>query len=200
MIKEEPNDAIDINGKRLLDSKGHGMVKVCENEDNDNDDAMRELLELRSIPGHKQRILAPSSGRKPKPPPSPITSQIFKAHIPPSTLQGTIPKPNASSGSGSSNPKLLRGEDISTASGSENDEIIATKPSPLAPEACLVCSVINNSAALTCMVCSNVLKPEFVPDSWRCKGPDCKTTKYVNAGDVGVCGICDTRKDSANDT
>jgi hypothetical protein len=31
VIKPEPDDAVDINGKRLLDRKGHGMVSKSGN-------------------------------------------------------------------------------------------------------------------------------------------------------------------------
>lgn len=40
--------ALDIDGKDLRDSKGHRMVKVCEDEDSADHDAQRELRELQS--------------------------------------------------------------------------------------------------------------------------------------------------------
>lgn len=40
--------ALDIDGRDLRDSKGHRMVKVCEDEDSENHDAQRELRELQS--------------------------------------------------------------------------------------------------------------------------------------------------------
>jgi hypothetical protein len=48
------------------------------------------------------------------------------------------------------------------------------------------------------MVCSNVLKPEFVPGCWRCKSLTCQDSKFINAGDVGSCGVCSARKCSNN--
>ncbi|EEY19780.1 conserved hypothetical protein [Verticillium alfalfae VaMs.102] len=45
-IKHE--DAIDLNGQRLLDKDGRGMIKVCEDENPDGQDAQQELQELRS--------------------------------------------------------------------------------------------------------------------------------------------------------
>ncbi|RXG43367.1 hypothetical protein VDGE_03051 [Verticillium dahliae] len=44
-IKRE--DAIDLNGQRLLDKDGRGMIKVCEDENPDDQDAQQELQELR---------------------------------------------------------------------------------------------------------------------------------------------------------
>lgn len=38
--------AVDINGKKLLDGKGRGMIKVCEDENPEDQDAQRELREL----------------------------------------------------------------------------------------------------------------------------------------------------------
>ncbi|CRK11269.1 hypothetical protein BN1723_009350 [Verticillium longisporum] len=46
-IKRE--DAIDLNGQRLLDKDGRGMIKVCEDENPDDQDAQQELQELRSV-------------------------------------------------------------------------------------------------------------------------------------------------------
>ncbi|KAI0140808.1 WLM domain-containing protein [Pestalotiopsis sp. NC0098] len=42
------SDAIDINGKQLLDGKGHRMIKVCEDENPEDGDAQNELQELQS--------------------------------------------------------------------------------------------------------------------------------------------------------
>lgn len=45
-------DAIDINGERLLDRKGQGMVKVCENAglvDNDSKMELNELLRFSNL-------------------------------------------------------------------------------------------------------------------------------------------------------
>ncbi|KAK4205324.1 WLM domain-containing protein [Triangularia verruculosa] len=39
-------DAIDIDGKKLLDGKGKGMIKVCEDENPEDQDAQDELREL----------------------------------------------------------------------------------------------------------------------------------------------------------
>lgn len=40
-------DAVDVDGSKLLDGKGRGMVKVCEDEDADDPDARNELSQLR---------------------------------------------------------------------------------------------------------------------------------------------------------
>ncbi|KAK0632398.1 WLM domain-containing protein [Immersiella caudata] len=42
-------DAIDLNGKRLVDAKGRGLIKVCEDESPDDRDAQKESLELQGF-------------------------------------------------------------------------------------------------------------------------------------------------------
>lgn len=60
--------------------------------------------------------------------------------------------------------------------------------------ACSACSVVNEDDAILCMVCANVLKPDKMPNAWKCSGSTCGGLTYQNAGDVGVCGICGQRK------
>ncbi|XDG06818.1 hypothetical protein ABKA04_006433 [Annulohypoxylon sp. FPYF3050] len=42
----EDEGATDINGRRLVDTKGHGLIKVCEDENIKDEDARNELKEL----------------------------------------------------------------------------------------------------------------------------------------------------------
>ena len=146
-IKPEPDDAIDINGQRLTDTHGRGMVKVCEDEDKNDDDAKRELLELQSIPGHSQQYFSKNSVKKE---PTSSGSSLPSAKV---TSQGQTVKPQKSS------------------------HVPASKPRNEQPPNC-----------------ANVLRPEFVVGAWRCKSSACKDSKYVNAGDVGLCGVCGARK------
>ncbi|EON65140.1 hypothetical protein W97_04377 [Coniosporium apollinis CBS 100218] len=46
-----PNEvaALDLDGKAMLDTRGHGLVKVCEGEDGDAEDARREMVELQEL-------------------------------------------------------------------------------------------------------------------------------------------------------
>ncbi|CZT03005.1 hypothetical protein WAI453_012226 [Rhynchosporium graminicola] len=206
-IKPEPDDAIDINGERLTDKRGRGMVKVCEDEEKDDDDAKRELLELQSIPGHSQRYLSKGVIKS-------ESSSSTSSKIKPKVLKPEAAMPKSSI----SNAKLLKpapkpepeksrqtpGETPKQAPNGANSSSIATrapkggdldyqKP-PVHTGTCPVCSVDNEPNALTCMVCANVLKPDFVAGSWQCKSSICKDGEYTNAGDVGVCGVCGNRK------
>ena len=54
-------DALDLDGKRLVDGKGRGMVKVCEDEDPGDGDAKNELLELQSF-GRRGKTADPGRG------------------------------------------------------------------------------------------------------------------------------------------
>ena len=67
--------------------------------------------------------------------------------------------------------------------------------SPVADRlSCNVCSLSNESGCFTCAACSNVLRPQLVPDHWRCSSEICRDSGYINAGDFGMCGICGLEK------
>lgn len=195
VIKTEPDDAIDIDGKRLVDSKGHGMVRVCEDEDKDDDDAKRELEELQTLPRRSQQSLS-FKGVETRDPPSSTTGARSSR---PAESSKPLTKITQQPGLAKAKGPLMRHERAEESSVSSTTEIEKsnklTKPRSLVTGgACPVCSVENDTTALACMVCSNVLKPEFVPNSWRCRSSTCKDGNYINAGDVGLCGICATRK------
>ncbi|KAK6843454.1 hypothetical protein PG987_004314 [Apiospora arundinis] len=48
----------DANGRQILDRKGHRMIKVCEDENPDAQDAQQELRELQSSMGPAPRVHA----------------------------------------------------------------------------------------------------------------------------------------------
>ena len=192
-IKSEPDDAVDMNGKPLLDTQGRHMVKICKEEDKDDEDAKLELWELQnmgdvnaarrdfrpSLPSHTELEPAPAHPSKPpgrsekekkdKPSPDP------RAQKPSKSLQ-TIRKETHSQ------PQTKPQTDTRTETQQTNTFT------------CPICSVSNEPAALTCSVCANVLHPDFAPNSWRCQSETCRDSSYINAGDVGMCGVCGTRK------
>ncbi|KAK5713931.1 hypothetical protein LTR17_017358 [Elasticomyces elasticus] len=59
---------------------------------------------------------------------------------------------------------------------------------------CSICSLENDRSATICLACSNVLKPALMKDHWRCASQTCAGNKYLNAGDVGRCGLCGGQK------
>jgi hypothetical protein len=222
VIKPEPDDAIDINGERLLDNKGHGMVsirgsldypgdfkslpirllillqvRVCEDEDKDDKDAKNELQELLNIPSRSQRpshqmwsfkrmetsdVLSPSTPAASSRPPEALKGSIQNIQ-PPTRPKAKEPLENGG-GKESGAPTIVK------------DEVTkSTVPQSSNPKgSCPVCSIVNEKQALTCVVCANVLKPNFVPGSWRCKSSTCEFSQYINAGDVVLCGVCEERK------
>ena len=195
-IKAEPDDAVDIDGKRLVDSKGHGMVRVCNDEDQDDDNVKNELRELQSMHSQPRASQPTKEGSRLKQAASSISSQASKTKKtsePPRESGGS--KPSQPTGPKTSTSKDTGTHSSRTESKKENTPPTVTKPLALYVEAkCPTCSFFNDSMALTCSICANVLKPDFVPNSWKCNNTSCQFAEYINAGDVGLCGVCGNRK------
>ncbi|CAG8949602.1 hypothetical protein HYFRA_00007835 [Hymenoscyphus fraxineus] len=191
-IKEEPGDAVDINGKRLVDRRGGGMVRVCEDEDKEDPNARNELRELEDMKGPPSSSLNLMDIPVYKPPPKVFASKATKPlssdSMPSTTTTSKQPQPSKTP------PKL----GISSSSSVETNKLAPSLPQPTkqAPpdSACPICTSSNLPSALTCDMCSHVLKPDFVPNTWSCKAEACRDGEYINAGDVGICGVCGTRK------
>ena len=64
--------------------------------------------------------------------------------------------------------------------------------------ACPICSLENERGAALCIACSHVLKPALMKDHWRCISETCAGSQYLNAGDVGRCGLCGAQKPATN--
>ncbi|KAK1776595.1 WLM domain-containing protein [Copromyces sp. CBS 386.78] len=213
--------AVDINGKKLLDGKGRGMIKVCEDENPEDQDAQRELRELMGFndgatsSGTRQPVVKvePSStdARIPEsiiqaPGPSPQKAQV--------KLEGDAKqkapqvRPSARSTNNSHTSATTREtspgvkyEPKSPPQGKENTPISSvqesiTKPEPKPPSSrtCPICSFANEPSCITCTICANVLDPKNVVGSWACTGQICQGSQYRNAGDCGVCGVCGERR------
>ena len=178
--------AIDVDGKSMLDDKGRALVKVCEDDDDDKDgDAKRELIEIQgfsaSRKGSNGLPVSTKVSRNPR-----QSKQTTKSA--PSTAKT---KPHTISAQGASS-SVISSTELST----RNHEL--SRPAPGRPRSsssslsliCPICSLENDAGALTCMACAHVLQKDFVVDSWACKSSTCKGSKYINAGDAGVCGVC----------
>lgn len=65
---DEEGDARELDGRKILDGKGHRMVKVCEDENADDADVRNELAELKDWfaggPGLKSAPNAPNDKSK----------------------------------------------------------------------------------------------------------------------------------------
>jgi hypothetical protein len=169
-------EAVDINGKKMLDKSGRGMVKVCEDEDKTDINAQNEMSELRSFD---------------------ITQWAKPLPLPPETATT-----KASSSKNLSVPTIGVKQEEDNRESSDKARVpppvdqAAGKPSTSLSShiACPICSMENAPTAPTCIMCANVLGSARVPSIWHCQSETCKGGKYVNAGDCGVCGVCGARK------
>lgn len=179
--------AMDINGKKLVDGKGRGMVKVCEDEDKDNADARNEMSELQDFdrfhkdPSKTSKSLGISENAAPLKPPKNAPSDGSTTNVAPG--KRTIPK------------------DVDPAN--DEDDFVEVRQN-LTPfltlrksNFCPICSMENEFGASLCMVCANVLDSSKVSNSWHCQSEVCAEGDYINAGDCGVCGVCGARNGSA---
>ncbi|KAK6604364.1 WLM domain-containing protein [Botrytis cinerea] len=200
-IKPEPDDALDLDGSRLVDRKGRGMVKVCEDEDRDNEDAKREFEELRGMESI-ERYFKPDSSSKAergsqeevtpnKPGPSKTDKPSRSKNIQKNTLTTKT-----------SSIKKELSKTISPTTKSQTPPLDPTPPKtnslPPSPSICPICSLENPPHSLTCTICANVLRPEHIHNSWKCTNSVCKDASYINAGDVAFCGICGQEKGHEN--
>lgn len=78
--------------------------------------------------------------------------------------------------------------------GTSTTKTIKAPAVAIVEHSCPVCSIENEPIDLTCTVCSNVLQPNFVPNSWRCKSSTCKDSMFLNSGDVALCGVCGNKR------
>jgi hypothetical protein len=218
-IKTEPNDAVDINGSKLLDLDGKEMVKVCEDEDKNDDDAQKELQELRALGSisklsrsslakakylPQNQPLQEVNGRKPQnalKSDASESSKSFQGHRKFEGIEALVksPKqPDPGPRDKFPNRILVKAEDGESTTSKAKDwtvvTLIADVTKNVAVDSCPVCSVEKDTEALTCCVCSHVLRPNFVPNSWKCQNSACQDSMFLNAGDVGLCGLCGSRR------
>ncbi|KAB8299174.1 hypothetical protein EYC80_001276 [Monilinia laxa] len=195
-IKPEPDDAIDLDGSRLVDKKGREMVKVCEDEDRDNEDAKREFEELRGMEGIERyfkldrlsKVRREAGGGLV---PNGVESSKSRKPIQIDSDEENEPTSNATS---TKKELPLPPNFPSTSTAEQYKPTPSTSITPSTPSTCPICSLENPPLSLTCTVCANVLHPEHVHGSWKCQALMCKDGLYINAGDVAFCGVCGERK------
>ncbi|KAL1800332.1 hypothetical protein ACET3X_000674 [Alternaria dauci] len=180
---DQDGAAVDVDGKSMFDDKGRALIKICE-DDNDNDgDARREMDEIqgfapqpnpttKSVPSRASSKPPKLQSQKTKPA---STTTLRSTAAPMPSLESVIPQPEISK------PR-------------HDPDTPASQLRPPQSFTCPVCSLENDVGALTCAACANVLKKQFVPNHWRCKSTACEGSQYVNAGDTGVCGVCGRSK------
>ncbi|KAI1031229.1 hypothetical protein LB504_001099 [Fusarium proliferatum] len=197
---EDSKDAVDVNGKRLLDGQGRGMVKVCEDEDGDDlgaRDESRELLRMiRGIKRESPESQVTEPSQEPKPqvlnnqsPPIAALARATKAELTRGSKQPEMPTTSTN------NAKATKRPPVSPPQGSAQPADSTSKQAR-SGGTCSMCSYDNPDLALTCAMCANILDSSTT-DSWQCSSDACKTTQYRNAGDCGVCGLCGQRRAEA---
>lgn len=180
--------ALDVDGKAMFDDKGRVLVKVCEEEDINDGDARREMDELEGLTQTKLKFepRSPSnkssdtSSKKPTEAPKPPKPVARK---PASAAQNNKPATKSSA-------EVIHIDEIYKRRPDRGAE-----PQPARPtNACAVCSMENEAGSFLCVACSNVLNPQLDANHWKCKSETCKSSIYINAGDVGRCGVCGNTK------
>lgn len=171
--------ALDFDGTRLVDARGNGMIKVCEDEDENDVHVKEEMQEFQDINDIAQdttaavkleemqelednanvRSKSSRKGRSTSRRPAPVAPFRKKANTPRSLQTSTPPR-----------------------------EICPSE------HTCPICSMTNEPTALLCQACSHVLDIRKSPQSWKCPSSACADGQYMNAADCGLCGICGSRK------
>ncbi|KAL9024525.1 MAG: hypothetical protein Q9196_006454 [Gyalolechia fulgens] len=179
-------EALDLSGSKLLDSDGRAMVKVCEDEDQEDvhvKQEMDELQDLAQIESHEEKI-----SRQPQ-----RRTNPQERHNHHSTDHGGAAAEAVSS--------PIKHENTSPAPSlpPATTKLQPTVPTvqqtvPRLESICSVCSMVNEPSALVCVACAHVLQPQLMPGHWRCRSSTCEGSEYVNAGDCGICGACGTKK------
>ncbi|KAL2356056.1 WLM domain-containing protein [Cryomyces antarcticus] len=190
-IKQE---ALDLDGTKLVDAKGHGMVKVCEDEDEGDGNARRERNELWEI-DELPKPPRPSKERPQRAAPPPATKNVNKEDIS-TASEGedhAVPVPlktptEALKPARKANAKA----DLGAAKIGQPTNSKST-PHPQTID-CPMCSMSNEADATTCIACANVLDLKKIPKHWRCQSLVCRGGNYANAADCGICGVCGASK------
>jgi len=220
-VDRDEEDAKDINGNRLLDSQGHAMIRVCDDEDTDDVNVKREMEEVEGLngffstfrPGHQADSVSSSINER-----GSVSKKTAKSlydipewspsrgsqNSPPSVHKGTTrPSPTSKAEVPPTDHPFATTEDgARVPTDSTPPTTLDAAPSapgfslPPAGIECQVCSLMNEPLAATCVACAHVLDARKDPRHWRCTSDRCteNNNDYLNSGDAGICGVCGARK------
>lgn len=195
--EQDGPDAVDVDGSRMVDGDGRGLVKVCEDEDAADPAARNELDELRGVFNGQVRIKAePDDGDASNVADiAPLTpSQHIKKE---STETSPVPKQQhqqAPTGIKEEPPDTSEQHAPSIKKEAEKRSQPHVNSEVENKAICRMCSYENDGHSVTCAMCANVLEPDLAPSCWTCSSLACQGTHYVNSGDCGVCGLCGQRR------
>ncbi|KAH6660181.1 WLM domain-containing protein [Truncatella angustata] len=170
----DTNEATDINGARILDGKGHRMVKVCEDENPEDADAQNEILELQSSMNVSQQLSVSSESEA-------------ETRTDGNTGEKQFRLGHTSQNESSHEPTSREISRIAYTTDVASSSVASAGVCPL-------CSMKNGPVSLVCIMCSHVLDCRKDPQAWKCTSASCRGSQYLNASDAGLCGICGGRK------
>jgi hypothetical protein len=178
---DKEDAALDFDGKKMTDDQGRFLIKICDEDDDKDGNARREFDEIQSIRPPKSRSQAAPSlkvapGRKASLNTIPNSAARQVRRQEPPTRETVVHLDEV---------WKRRSDATNKIPSHHSNDMVST-----APSICDICSLENEAAALTCLACSNVLKPDFEPGHWRCRSGACEGGKYINSGDAGSCGVC----------
>lgn len=207
-------DALDLDGKKLVDGKGRRMIKVCEDEDPGDGDAQKELLELQSFGRGKTADPGPRVGDKELGATAVEVKEEGKHDKQRESMprkiaaghgNGVGKKQTAAKTKGTTAPlskptterrisEFTTARTTTSATSSNDNNSSSSSSDSNGDGVCSVCSFSNDKMAPTCAMCANVLHLRSMPGAWACDGQGCQGSSYRNAADCGVCGVCGRRK------
>lgn len=192
----DEEDAVDFDGKKILDGQGRGMIKVCEDEDTGDPSARNELDELLGVFRGNVKIKSEPVDDIVEIDDLPATRRV--KNEPTSDARGihTIPQKAASTVKTETSTEPMRsGNALVESTNVKIEDGSAGVPQATSSKTrCGMCSYENAPHSLTCAICANVLDPSSAKDSWKCTSDACKESQYINSSDCGVCGLCGGRK------
>ena len=171
------SEALDHNGSRLVDGKGNEMVRICEDEDQDDVHVKQEMQELQELdgtaPDRPNSSLGVLEGDS-----STASEQDIETTSKMDDPMNRIPPSSSSADTAAMHapPQL--------------EDQISKDPST----ACPICSMTNEPDSNFCVACSHVLDTSKSSRTWRCGSSTCKHSLYINSIDCGLCGICGTQR------
>lgn len=199
-LTDDDTAATDRSGKKITDLQGHTMVRVCEAEDENDEDVKREMEELRMTDIPPASSVALKQAKKPVPNPTDngstteSDSDVEKLTTKPvpsaSTKQPPSSKPSKPSASGLSSKTSAKPAPTSQKLPPLQAPRLNTSPSRPPSSPCPTCSFTNAPNELLCTICSNVLRPNIILNTWKCQSQTCKGSVFINHGDSGRCAVC----------
>jgi hypothetical protein len=218
-IKQEDNTDSDTeddfdwpatdNESESVKRDGKDFVRICEAEDEQDENVKREMEELYDL---HSILEAPSSPKAAQFSPPPSVRRPTKNSIKGTRTEAEQPPPEGSETESDSEIEALLKPQAKPTAPPQGSSDTESEPSsvpfeptkPAVPPStknnsnntCPACSLTNDSSSLLCIACSNVLQPSKMANHWRCSSEACRGGSYINAGDYGRCQVCGCVKPS----